>query len=407
MATTLTHFDFPAHVPVDLRWDHSMAEYAHEGDDPFLAVSRLHEGPDIFYARDATQGRPGWVITRHVLQQEAFVDYEHFTSEGQAGLNQLLGVEWHLAPLEYDPPAQVEFRKVINPYFTPKEINSMGDAVRETCDRLIAKFEDNGGCEFIEDFAVPFPTYIFLSLVGLPVDEAPQFLQWEASMLRAQTMEERITAHIEVMHYLQTFIQEQRKNPTNRIIDGIIKSKLGDRPITDDEVLGLLYTFYLGGLDTVYSTLGFIMRHLALYQDLQQRLRNNPELINDAVDEFCRAFSVVSTSRMVAKDFTFHGVEMKRGELVLMPLFLAGRDPMAWENPHEIDLNRKPSALAFASGPHLCVGRHLARRELRIALQSFLSRFDNIHIPRGETCSYHSSSVYGMDRLPLAWTRQK
>lgn len=406
MATAATTFHFPNHVPLELRWDHSLGEFAHELDDPFLAVSRLHDGPDIFFARDASLERPAWVVTRHALQKEAFVDYEHFTSKGGSGLDQLLGNGLRLVPIDYDPPEQTAYRKIFNPFFTPREITAMEGPVRETCDRLIFSFEDRGGCEFIGDFAVPFPSYIFLSLVGMPIEEAAQFIEWEAGLLHGKTPEERMAAGLGVMHYLQGFIVEQRVKPTTELLKAIINSRVGDRPITDTEILGMLYTFYTGGLDTVYSTLSWIVRHLALDQDLQQHLRANLDLIPQTVDEFARAYSVVSTSRRVTKDIKFHGIDMREGDLVLLPLFLAGRDPQAWDNPHEIDLNRRPSALTFATGPHLCVGRHLAVRELRIALKSFLTRFENIHIPPGETYSYHTSPVYGIDRLPLAWTRR-
>jgi cytochrome P450 len=401
MATVPAPLIFPDHVPPHLRWDDSLGEFAQSGDDPFLAVSRLHDGPDIFFARDATQQRPAWVITRHALQQEAFVDFEHFSSEGGAGLNQMLGVDWRLAPLDFDPPEHTAFRRIVNPFFTPKAVSTMAAPVRETCERLIAAFADKGGCEFIEDFATPFPSYVFLSLVGMPIEEAPQFLAWEAGLLRGETLADRAAAGLGVMHYLQRFIREQRRQPTTAFLAGLVAAELDGRPIADDDILGLLYTFYLGGLDTVYSTLGWIMQHLALDQDLQRRLRANRELIPQAVDEFCRAYSVVSTSRTVAADFTFHGVDMRKGDLVLMPLFLAGRDPRAWDDPHRIDIGRRPNALTFASGPHFCVGRHLALRELRVALESLLTRFGDIRIAPGEPYGYHTSPVYGIDRLSL------
>lgn len=405
MTVAATESVFPDHVPPGLRWDHSLREFAHELDDPFLAVCRLHDGPDIFYGRDVTQERPGWVITRHALQQEALLDYKHFSSAGGSGLDKALGVDWRLVPLDYDPPVQMEYRKIINSFFTPQAVEALGGPVRETCDRLIAGFEESDGCEFISDFAVPFPSYIFLSLVGMPLDQAPQFLEWEADLIRGQSAETRIAAGLEVMNYLRIFIAEQRVRPGTELLDGIVHGMVGDRPITDDEILGMLYTFYLGGLDTVYSTLGWIMRHLACDQALQQLLRTNPDLLPQAVDEFSRAYSVVSTARQVAKDFTFHGVEMRAGDLALMPLFLSGRDPLAWKNPHEIDLDRHARALTFAAGPHICAGRYLARREMRIALESFLARFENIHLAPGKSYTYHTSPVYGVDSLPLAWTR--
>jgi cytochrome P450 len=217
-------------------------------------------------------------------------------------------------------------------------------------------------------------------------------------------MQDRVAAGMGVFNYLQGFIRAQRASPTTELLAGIIASQVDGRPITDNEILGMLYTFYLGGLDTVYSTIGWIMQHLARDQDLQRRLRANLDLLPQAIDEFARAYSVVSTMRRVAQDHTFHGVEMRKGDLVLMPLFLSGRDPRAWKHPHDIDFDRTASALTFASGPHVCVGRHLARREMRIAVESLLTQFDNIHIPSGWDYSYHTSPVYGVDRLSLAWT---
>jgi cytochrome P450 len=398
-------FTFPAHVLPELRWNHSMRSYAHELADPFLAVSRLHDGPDIFYARDMSQERPGWVLTRHAHQQEAFLDTARFSSQSASGLDKLLGSDFRLVPIDYDPPEQTAFRMIMNPFFTPAAVAAMEGPVRETCRRLIDGFANKGGCEFIGDFAAPFPSYIFLSLVGLPVDEAPKFLAWEAQLLRGETFQQRAEAGLAVFHYLHGFVQAQRARPSNALLTGIVNAQVAGRPVTDTEILGMLYTLYAGGLDTVYSTLGWILRHLARVQDLQRRLRENLALLEQAVEEFGRAYSVVSTLRRVAKDVVFHDVEMRAGDLVLLPLFLSGRDPKAWANPHEIDLTRRPRALTFANGPHVCLGRYLARREMRIALEEFLTRFDDINIPAGESYDFHTSPVFGVDRLPLEWRR--
>jgi cytochrome P450 len=270
---------------------------------------------------------------------------------------------------------------------------------------LIEKFENDGRCEFIEDFATPFPSYIFLSLMGMPLDQAQQFLDWEKGMLRGETAQDRAAASMGVLMYLKNFITEQRANPGTELIEGVINSEFDGKPLTDGQLLGIFFTFYAGGLDTVYSTLGWTMRHLAMHPDQQDRLRDNPDLIDNAVYEFLRAFSVVSTKRKVREDFTFHGVEMKAGDTVLLPLFLGGRDPKAWDNPHEVDLDRKPSSLAFGSGPHLCAGRQLALREMRIALKAFLGRFKNIRIDESKPYSYHTSPVYGIDELHLTFDR--
>jgi cytochrome P450 len=393
----------PDHVPPELFWDRQLQAFNEELDDPFLAASRLHQGPDVFWARDSGHGRPAWVITRHHLIQEAFVDYEHFTSEDSSGINSMLGVAWRPVPLDYDPPQHTLYRQVLNPFFTPKKINELEAAVRTASEALISKFADRRSCEFIEEYATPFPTYIFLALMGLPAEEAAQFLAWERGMMRAPDPMERIGAAQAVAVYLEDFVRRQRAKPTTDLLAGILDSKVGDRPITDEEVLGALYTLYTGGLDTVYSSLGWIFRHLATHPELQSQLRADLQLIPAAVDDLLRAFSVVSTRRRVAKDHVFHGVQMRAGDLVVLPLYLAARDPAAHEAPHEIRLGRTSGRLTFASGPHHCVGAHLARREVRVTLEAFLSRFRNIQIPAGESYAYHAGVVFGVDRLPLAW----
>jgi cytochrome P450 len=397
----------PLHVPAKLAWDHSLAEYNSELDDPFLAASRLLEGPPLFWARDAVQNRPGWVIARHSLLKEAFIDWESFSSEGGMDLTAMLGVDWKLNPVNVDPPMHTIYRKVLTPFFTPKAVSHMEEGVRQTCHDLISRFEDKGACDFVMDFAIPFPSMIFLRLMGLPLDMMQQFFTWEQNLLRGETMEKRVTAAREILACLVEHLERQKKQPATPLMENIMGARIeGGRALTDGEILGMFYTFYVGGLDTVYGTISWSMRYIAMHPEFQQLLRNQPDRLNKAVDELIRLFAVVSTQRRVTRDMTWHGVEMKENDLVVMPIFIACRDPEAYPNPHEVDLERSESMLSFASGPHLCLGMHLARREIRIALETFLDRFDEIHIPAGAHYAYHAGSTFNVDSLPLAWRRK-
>lgn len=403
-ATGASKPEIPAHVPAHLVWNHSLEAFCHELDDPFVSASRLHEGPDIFWARDSGHMRPGWVITRDNLLREAFVDYAHFTSQGGSGIEHLLDVSWRLIPIDYDPPQHTLYRQVLNPFFTPAKVSELDEAVRKVCNSLIEPLANRGSCEFVSEFATPFPSHVFLALMGMPIEQAPQFVAWERGITHGADLAERRRAARDICNYLEGFLVEQRAHPTTDLMKGMMAARIAGRPLSDGEMLGMFHTFYFGGLDTVYSTLGFVMRHLATHPELQARLRNDPETLPKAVDEFLRAFSVVSSRRCVTEDFVFHGVEMKKGDLVVLPLYLAGRDPKVHANPHEIDLDRNTrGGQPFATGPHHCLGRHLARREIRIALETLLSRLRNIHIPAGETYAYHSGVTFGIDRLPLAW----
>ena len=362
-------------------------------------------GREFIWATRAFFGNPAWVLTRHALIQEAFIDYEHFSHRRNRTLIQVMGESLQLIPLEIDPPEHFAYRQILNPCFTPRAVNSLEMPVREACDSLIAGFEDRGSCEFISEFAARFPNNVFLALMGMPQAMLPQFLEWEQNHIRGDDEAKRAEGAQAIFRYLQGFIAEQRANPQTDLMKVIVSGRVEGRPLNETEMLGICSLLYIGGLDTVYSSLGWIMRHLACDQPLQERLRSHPQDIPLAVEELMRAFGVATPNRTVAKDFIFHGVAMREDEMVLLPTYLASRDPQAYENPHVIDIDRRARSVTFATGPHTCLGIHLAKREIRIVLEAFLSRFKNIRIPQGAPYEYHTGGVLGVDRLSLEWDR--
>jgi len=393
-------------VPLELVWDHDFDAFCEELDDPFLAASRMLDGPPIVWGTKVFWGNPAWILARHALIEEAFLHPELFSSRRPAATEEMLGGSgWRMIPVELDPPEHGKYRRILHPYFTPQSMRSMESMVRETCDLLIARFANKGGCEFIEDFASRLPNMVFLSMMGMPVEMLDQFLEWEHNLIRAPEEEKRLQASQAILGYFMGFIAEQKKAPKTELMKIILDGKVDGRPLSEIDLLGTCFLLYLGGLDTVYSSLGWIFRHLARDQALQQRLRASPQEIPGAVEEFERAFPVARPMRTAAQDFTFHGAPMRKGDLVVLPTYIAGRDPAAYQNPHTIDIDRKARYITFATGPHVCLGIHLAKREIRMVLEAFLSRFRNIHIPPGEAYEYHAGAVFGVDRLPLAWDR--
>jgi cytochrome P450 len=395
----------PDHVPAELVWDNSFDKFTAEGDDPFLATARLHDLPPLIWAPDASFGRPGWIATRYDIISEIFIDYEHFSAERKGMIADLVDENVRLNPIEIDPPAHHGYRRILNPFFTPKAINSLDQSVRHACNELIAKFQDKGGCEFVEEFAIPFPSYIFLDLMGMPREKLNDFIAWQDGLMRAPDPMDRMAAARAVYEYLKEHKDRQREHPSNDFLRAMVNGEVNGRPLDHLELMGMFYVLYVGGLDTVYSTLGWVMRHLATHPELQQRLRDNPDDLSPAVEEFARAFSVVVTHREVAHDFTFHGIPMRKGEEVNLPIMLADRDPSIFANPHEVDIDRKSRHIAFGTGTHNCLGVHLAKREIRIVIEEFLKRFRNIRLKPGETFRFHTGRTFGIDYLPLVWDK--
>jgi len=404
--STASAASIPSHVPPELVWDVDYDSFCREGDDPFLAAARLHDQPPIIYGTRVFFGGPAWIPTSHALIEEIFLHPEIFSSRRPPSAVQGLDdVNWRMIPFELDPPEHGKYRRILQPYFSPKSMREMETMVAEVCDGLMAPLLEQDGCEFIHDFASKLPNIVFLRMVGLPVDMLGQFLAWEEAMLRGADDALRAKASQEAMGYLMGFCAEQRENPKTELMKLILAGTVDGRPLTEIEVLGTVFLLYLGGLDTVYSSLGWIFRHLARDPALQKRLRENPEDIPRAVEEFERCYPVTRQTRTLAHDCSFHGVEMREGEVVVLPIYLAGRDPRAYDNPTTVDIDRKARYITFGTGPHTCLGIHLAKREIRMSLEVFLRNFDNIRIPAGEDYEYHTGSVFGVDRLPLAWDR--
>src|SRR5579863_4917238 len=279
----------PSHVPPELVWDRDYDQFAAESDDPFRRVGKLHAGPDILWVNRLAQGlggaKAGWLPTRYAIMREVLADTDHFLSGG-SNLMGAIGLDWKLIPLELDPPQQQIFRKVLEPFFSPAAVNALDSAVTATCDELIAGFSDRGSCEFATEFAEKFPSHVFLDLMGMPRERLADFLAWERGMLRAQAPEEVTAAMTDVLRYLEDFVREQRRNPTSALMKGIVSAQYnGERPLTQTEMVSICYILYIGGLDTVFCTMGWIFWHLAQDRTLQDRLRDHPDDITRATEE--------------------------------------------------------------------------------------------------------------------------
>jgi len=405
MATEAPAANVPGHVPPECVWDHDFAAFLGELDDPYVAGGRLHDGPGIIWATNASYGMPSWIFTRNALVEKGFADSRRFSNARGPLTRAVMNPDWMLIPVEADSPEHQQYRGVMRPHFTPDAIAGRFAEVQELTDRLIDGFIERGRCEFIGEFASILPNAIVISMLGMPQEMLPQFLEWEVNAIRGATNADRLAAGTAVHDYIADFLKEQKRNPTNDLVQAIINGQMKDRPFNEAEVLGIVYLLFIAGLDTTFAALGWIMRQLAIDPALQTRLKQNPGDIPAAVDEFTRAFGVSAPSRIVAEDQVFEGVPMKKGENILLPTYLAGRDPRAFPNPHVIDIDRKPRHVTFGIGQHVCIGIHLAKREMQIVIETFLRRMNNIRMPDENSFEYHTTSTIGVDRLDLEWER--
>jgi cytochrome P450 len=160
----------------------------------------------------------------------------------------------------------------------------------------------------------------------------------------------------------------------------------------------------MAGLDTVASQLSYAFLHLATHDADRKRLVAEPELVPHAVEEMLRAYPIVQTARIATQDLDFHGCPVKAGDMVAFPLSCAGRDESTYDNAKQVDLDRKnPKHISFGAGPHRCLGSHLARQELVVALQEWHRLIPDYRIEDMDAVVEHSGGVYSLESLPLSW----
>lgn len=398
----------PSHVPAHLVRDFSFWKSpgmapAPDGD-PHSALASLRDGPRIFYSpRNTVEGYGAWVLTRAEDMRAVLQDAQTFSSDRKL-FSPLIGEDWPLVPLEVDPPDHTKFRALLNPMFSPKRMAAMQAGIRTRAVAMIQAIEPAGSCNFTADFAFPFAVSVFLQFLGLPQERMPEFTRWGNDVLHGKDAATRIAAGTATVEFLRELVALRRREPADDFATMLVNAKVDDRPLTDNEILGMAVLIFIAGLDTVAAALGFDFNYLARNPQQQQRLREDPALIPNAAEELLRAFSTVHMIRVATRDVELQGVQIKAGDRVSCATMIANRDPGEFDDPDRVELRREVNRhVAFAYGPHRCVGSHLARREVVIGLEEWLARMPPFRIMENTAPTVHGGTVFGIQDLMLSW----
>lgn len=395
----------PSHVSPELAMPFPLTPRKIVYENPYHSViPELHKGPPVIYGTNVFPGNQGaWVVRRAEDMRTVYRDLENFTKKDNGQFATMIGEDWDLIPTELDPPLHTAFREALNPIFTPARMASLEGKVRARARHYIGKFKDQGGCDFVKEFAVPFPVSIFLDLLGMDQERIEEFLELENSLVHTNDLNERADATRAVKKILIDSIEERKRNPGSDLISNALQLKVAGRPITDKEVFGHCFNLFIGGLDTVSSNTGLHFLHLATHQEDQDFLRNNPEKIDLAVQELLRAYAAVTTFRICAREVNVNGITIKPGDRVALPTPLGSNDPEAFIDPGIIKFDRNPMHLTFGYGAHRCLGAHLARRELGIAIQEMLASLPPFRLQSGFETPFYLSHIIHLKGLELSW----
>jgi cytochrome P450 len=312
-----------------------------------------------------------------------------------------------MRPLALDPPEHGRYRQPLAPLFAPAAVATREAEMRRVAVGLIESFVADHAADLVEALARPFPTTVFVSMLGLPPDEAATFERWNHDLLHAYGEPEiRAAAAGSILTYLGQVVAERMASaaPSGDLFDVLLAARIDDRPLTHDEVLDYAFMLFIAGLDTVTAVLGFSLKCLASQPQLQKELRADPSVIPAAVEELLRAHSIVNTARVVTTDTPFAGVQLRAGDRVLLATALASRDPAEFDDPAEVRFDREVNRhLAFGAGPHRCLGSHLARLEMRVVIEELVGRLPVFAIAEDAPIVIHGGGVFGIDRLPVRW----
>lgn len=333
-----------------------------------------------------------WHTDRTVLAPEREPEFERWLSERQAGLLQMNGDDHR------------RLRRVVGPWLTPNRISGFRSLMRNTISDLLGAVPESGVCEFIGDISDPYATNVVFDLVGSTPDWRDRFV--ELSRGRRVNMGSPSAEIIEITtafdHLVAELLADERPPRPDSLL-AIIRSAHEQELVSWAEAIMLVQNVIGGATDSVLAQLGSAMVLFSRYDDQYQRLRNQPELVDTAVEEILRFRGAArGASRRAAEDIEYRDVLIPQGTRLTLGLVSANRDSRAFDNPRRFDIGRRETShLSFGHGAHFCLGAALARAELGEALTAIAARARRIELVGDIEWRSALVDFWGPAKLPL------
>jgi len=386
-------------IDFDYYADH---RYRQPGGIPQAMADLRDLAPDLFWST-ALGGY--WVVQGH----DAIIDAAARTDLFSSGYMRIparpdLPEPPKNIPLQLDPPNHAAFRAPLNKVFTPTQMYRRVDAIRALAVELIEAIAPLGEADFFDTVAEKLPVLIFIDIMGLDRAHFRQYRDMAKAAASEPDQDVRLKAVQAGSDLLAKVIAERRASPRDDLISYLLDLEIEGAPVSEEMVLGYCKLLFFAGLDTVANAMSFILNYLAKDQDLQARLRAEPEKIPHAMEELIRRHAVAPVVRIVAKDECWRGMNLRKGDMALLNYPAANIDPRVFDHPDEVDIDRERiNHIAFGSGPHRCLGRHLARIEMVVLIEEVLRRLPTFRLAPGKPVLMRGGGVLTIESLPLVW----
>jgi len=375
---------------------------------PQAVYTRMHTQCPV--ARASLTNSP--VMSRYEDVIQALRNPALFSSEME--LQMALGTERPMIPQQLDPPLQTRYRKLLDPHFSRRKMAALEPDMRRYANELIDRFVENGACDFDPDFAIPLPCTVFLRLAGLPLEDLDLFLELKNGIIRPHLKTKSIDLEVnknarvesgrQIYAYFERVVEDRTLQPRDDLMTQLVHAEIDGEKLSRNDILDICFLLLLAGLDTITATLGCNIAYLAANPQQRRRLVAKPELIPNAVEELLRwETPVTGVPRLAREDFSIGGIDVKAGELVTLLLGAADVDADEFDEATRVDFERARNRhLAFGGGPHRCLGSHLARMELRVAMEEWHKRIPEYAVAPGRQPRY-SPGIREVLELPLVW----
>ena len=387
--------------------------------DPYPIYHQLREEDPVHWS-DAWGC---WVLTRYADVIAVLRDYRRFTNVGRiaAFLDQLpADVRAQIRPLydnftvgmpNTDPPEHTRVRGLVNTAFSARVVEGMRPRVQAIVDGLLDQAASGGGMEVIGSFAYPLPAIVIAETLGVPAEDRDQFKEWSDDIVafhgtgrpHTETIMKSTAALLETKAWLLQLIEARRKEPEDDLISALVAAEERGDMLSETELVATCITLLTAGHETTTGLIGNGLLALLRHPEQLRMLRENPDLIGTAVEEFLRFdTSFLRAWRLTAEDVEIGGKQIPKGQTLSLMLGAANRDPAQFEDPDRLDITRDPNLhTSFGWGIHFCAGAPLARREAEIAFTTLLRRFPDMKLDEAGVEWQQNNTFHNLKSLPV------
>jgi cytochrome P450 PksS len=308
-----------------------------------------------------------------------------------------------------DPPDHTRLRGLVHKAFTPKIIENLRPRIQTIADDLLDQMGDSGETDLISSFAFPLPITVIAELLGIPSSDQNQFRDWIRAMIFSRDQDVVRTAGMEFVMYFHGMFDDRRKNPREDLLSNLVAVEEAGDKLDGQELMGMIFLLLIAGHETTVNLIANGTLALLQNRDQLEKLVNDPSLAGNAVEEILRYNGPIetATTRWAFEGIKVGGHELTLGDMVLIALASANRDPDVFPNPDQFDITRKEAFkhLGFGNGIHYCLGAPLARLEGELALNALVQRLPHLElsVPVEDLEWNESILLHGMTKMPIRY----